>query len=87
MIDKSHIQQGAELASAEGQVLGRVEGVVGDFLSLTRPDGGRAYLPLSALAEDEGLRLTTLMRQDAAVSLLQESPEPGEPGSNALTSS
>ncbi|MDQ1080137.1 hypothetical protein [Pseudoroseomonas cervicalis] len=87
MIDKSRIQQGAELASAEGNPLGRVEGVVEDFLSLTRPDGSRAYLPLSALAESEGMRLTTLMRQDAAVSLLQDSPEPGEPGSNALTSS
>ncbi len=87
MIDKSRIQQGAELASAEGRPLGRVEGVEGDFLRLALPEGRQAYLPLSALAEGEGMRLTTLMRQDAAQSMLQERPEPGEPGSNALTSS
>ncbi|MCQ4162852.1 hypothetical protein NON00_23400 [Roseomonas sp. GC11] len=86
-MDKSRIQTGAQLRAPGGREIGQVQGVEGDFLALRQPDGATAYLPLSALAESEGPHLTTLLPFDAVTSLLQERPEPGESGSNAVASS
>lgn len=81
MLDKSQIQEHAEVVSSDGKPIGKVDHVEGDFLKLTRdssPDGQHKYLPLSALLDSQGGRLSTIMNHDAATSLLQDSAEPGE---------
>ncbi|MDJ0386575.1 DUF2171 domain-containing protein [Roseomonas sp. E05] len=90
MIDKSQIAPHTEIVGSDGIHIGTVDGVEGDFIKLTKgdsADGRHHYLPASAVAEQTDGKLTTLMNHAAAQSLLQDSPEPGEPGSNFVTGS
>ncbi|MXP65420.1 DUF2171 domain-containing protein [Roseomonas sp. M0104] len=90
MIDKSQITPHTAIVGSDGVHIGTVDGVEGDFIKLTKSDsadGRHHYLPASAIADQEGDKLTTLMNHTAAQSLLQDSPEAGEPGSNFVTGS
>lgn len=67
-----------------------MDGVEGDFIKLTKSDsadGRHHYLPASAIADQDGGKLTTLMNHSAVQSLLQDSAEPGEAGGNFVTGS
>jgi hypothetical protein len=89
MIDKSQIQEHAELRASCGTPLGRVDHLAGDFIKLTRdssPDNRHRYLPLSAVADVEDGRVTTIMNHTAATSLLQDEPEPGASGMGVTAS-
>ncbi|WP_419896248.1 DUF2171 domain-containing protein [Roseomonas sp. USHLN139] len=80
MIDRSMIQEHAEVVASCGTPLGRVDHLAGDFIKLTRdssPDGQHKYLPLSAVADVEGGKVSTIMNHTAATSLLQDEPEAG----------
>jgi hypothetical protein len=90
MTDKSLIKEHAEIVGACGNHVGTVDGMEGDFIKLTRDDsvdGQHHYLPVSAVADVEDGKITTVVNRTATLSLLQDSPEPGEPGSNFVTSS
>ncbi|MFC3123908.1 hypothetical protein ACFOD4_02450 [Pseudoroseomonas globiformis] len=86
MIDKSRIPSGVALIGACGTEIGQVDGIEGDFIRVLMPGGEPAYLPLTALADQEGEKVSTVMNHMAARSLLQSEPEPGE-GSGPFTSS
>ena len=89
MIDKSSIAPHAEILGSCGHPLGKVDGIEGDFLKLTRKDsvdGKHHYLPLSAVADVKEGKVITIMNHVAAQSLLQDNAEPGE-GGNFVTGS
>ncbi|ONG52480.1 hypothetical protein BKE38_14375 [Pseudoroseomonas deserti] len=88
MIDKSLIQEHAEVVGSCGHRIGRVDHLAGDFIKLTRdssPDGQHKYLPLSAVADVEGGKVSTIMNHTAATSILQDDPETG--AGSAVTAS
>jgi hypothetical protein len=90
MIDKSSITPHAKIVGSCGNHVGTVDEVEGDFIKLTKDDsadGKHHYLPISVVADVEGGKITTLMNHMATRSLLQDEPEPGEAGSNFVTSS
>jgi hypothetical protein len=83
MIDKSSIVEHSEIVGSCGHHVGTVDHVDGDFIKLTRndsADGRHHYLPISAIAGVEGNKVMTTMNHQAALSLLQDSPEAGAGG-------
>ena len=90
MTDKSLIKEHAEIVGACGTHVGTVDGLEGDFIKLTRGDSQDSkhhYLPVAAVADIQEGKITMLVNREATLSMLQETPEPGEPGSNFVTSS
>jgi hypothetical protein len=90
MILKDSIVPHAEIVGSCGNHVGTVDHLEGDFIKLTRSDssdGQHKYLPVSAIADEKDGKLVTIMNHMAALSMLQDNPEPGEPGSNFVTSS
>ncbi len=87
MIDKTKILEHAEIVGSCGNHVGTVDGVEGDFIKMARDDAAdpaRHYLPISALADVQPRRVTTIMNHSAALSLLQERPEAGAGGFAAV---
>jgi hypothetical protein len=90
MTDKSLIKEHAEIVGSCGNHVGTVDHLDGDFIKLTRDDSAddrHHYLPVSAVADVQDGKITTVVNRTATLSLLQDAPEPGEPGSNFVTSS
>jgi hypothetical protein len=87
MIDKTKIQEHAEIVGSCGNHVGTVDHLEGDFIKLTRndsADGEHHYLPLSAVADVDGEKVVTTMNHKAALSLLQDRPESGAGGFAAV---
>ncbi|EHM02533.1 hypothetical protein HMPREF9946_01034 [Acetobacteraceae bacterium AT-5844] len=87
MIDKTKIEEHAEIVGSCGNHVGTVDHVEGDFIKLTRDDsadGKHHYLPISALADIQPGRVITTMNHKAALSLLQDTPESGAGGFAAV---
>jgi hypothetical protein len=90
MTDKSLIVAQAEILGSCGNHVGTVDHLEGDFIKLTKEDsadGRHHYLPVAAVADIQDGKITTVVNRTATLSLLQDNPEPGEPGSNFVTSS
>ena len=89
-MDKSLITSGSEIVGSCGTLVGTVDGLDGDFIQLTpagSTDGRPRFLPASVVADIGDGRLVAVVNHTAVVSLLQDGPEPGEAGSNFVTSS
>lgn len=90
MTDKSLIKEHAEIVGSCGNHVGTVDGLEGDFIKLSKndsEDGKHHYLPVAVIADIQDNKIVTLMNRTAALSLLQDTPEPGELGGNFVTSS
>jgi hypothetical protein len=90
MTDKSLIKEHAEIVGSCGNHVGTVDSLEGDFIKLTKEDsedGRHHYLPAAAVADIQDGKITTVVNRTATLSMLQDTPEPGETGSNFVTSS
>ncbi len=81
MVDKSEIQEHAEVIGADGVHLGTVDHVDGDRIKLTRADSGQTeggqgarhhYIPLGLVAEIEGGKVRLSANADVAADLFEE---------------
>lgn len=90
MTDKSLIKEHAEIVGSCGNHVGTVDSLDGDFIKLTKDDsadGKHHYLPVAAVADVQDGRITMVVNRTAVLSMLQDSAEPGEIGSNFVSSS
>lgn len=90
MTDKSLIKEHAEIVGSCGNHVGTVDGIEGDFIKLSKndsADGKHHYLPVAAIADIQDGKITMVVNRTATLSMLQDTPEPGELGGNFVTSS
>ncbi len=81
MIDKSQIQEHAEVIGADGVHLGTVDHVDGDRIKLTKADSGQAedgqgarhhWIPLGLVADVEDGKVRLSANADVAADLFEE---------------
>jgi hypothetical protein len=81
MVDKSQIQEHAEVIGADGVHIGTVDHVDGDRIKLTKSDSAQAedgegakhhYIPLGLVAGIEGGTVRLSANADVAVDLFEE---------------
>jgi hypothetical protein len=80
MVDKSQIQEHAEVIGADGVHLGTVDHVDGDRIKLTKTDSGQFegqggkhhYIPLGLVADIEGGKVRLSANADVAADMFEE---------------
>jgi hypothetical protein len=80
MVDKSQIQEHAEVIGADGVHIGTVDHVDGDRIKLTKADSGQFegqggkhhYIPFGLVADVEGGKIRLSANADVAADLFEE---------------
>ncbi len=80
MVDKSEIQEHAEVIGADGVHLGTVDHVDGERIKLTKADSGQFegqggkhhYIPLGLVADVEGGKVRLSANADVVADLFEE---------------
>ena len=80
MVDKSQIQEHAEVIGADGVHIGTVDHLDGDRIKLTKADSGQFegqggkhhYIPLGLIADVEGGKIRLSANADVAADMFEE---------------